>query len=248
MPSAKGASADSPSATACGICRIPKTQLRDLANGKTQRLEPVNYGLADGLRSAQAPPDIGSGGGRHSDGSVWFPTARGIALYRPEKHPRTAGPLPIYIAEMTADGHRFDGSSHPRVPPGQGRVEIRYAAISLSSPDRVHYSYRLDGLDSDWVAAGSRRVATYNSLGHGHYRFRIRAEAPLALASEASFELELLPHYYQTAWFRALCAGLSALACWLVYQLRVRQIRIRPIATSRRPSIRAHAIGPAART
>jgi signal transduction histidine kinase/ligand-binding sensor domain-containing protein len=213
--------------TTRGICRIPKEQLRDFADGKRHHLDPVNYGLADGLRSAQAPSDFGLGGGRHSDGSLWFATARGIALYRPEKSGPTAGPLPIYIAELTADGHRFDASLRPRVPPGRGRVEIRYAAIDLSAPERVRYSYRLEGLDSDWIAAGSRRIATYNSLGHGHYRFRIRAEAPDAPASEASYDLELLPHYYETGWFRALCIGLAAFACWMVYQLRVRQIRLR---------------------
>jgi signal transduction histidine kinase len=213
--------------TTRGICRISKQQLRDFATGKRQHLDSLNYGVADGLRSAQAPTDIGLGGGRHSDGSLWFATARGIAVYRPDVHRKSTGPLPIHLAEMTADGHSFDGSSHPRIPPGRGRVEIRYAAISLSAPDRVRYFYKLEGLDSEWIAAGVRRAVTYNNLSRGHYRFRIRAEAPGAAPAEAAYELELLPHYYETVWFRALCAGLLAFACWVVYQLRVRQIRLR---------------------
>jgi signal transduction histidine kinase/ligand-binding sensor domain-containing protein len=213
--------------TTRGICRIPKEQLIDFATGKRSHLDPANYGLADGLRSAQAPTDIGLGGGRHSDGSLWFATARGVAIYRPGNTRARIGSLPIYIADFTADGQRFDASSHPRVPPGRGRVEIRYAAVDLSAPDRVRYSYKLDGLDSDWISAGSRRVATYNSLGHGHYWFRIRAEAPGAPPSEAAYDLELLPHYYETGWFRGLCAALAAFLCWMAYQLRVRQIRLR---------------------
>jgi signal transduction histidine kinase/sugar lactone lactonase YvrE len=213
--------------TTRGICRIPKTQLRDFANGKRSHLDPSDYGIADGLRSAQAPPDIGLGGGRHSDGSLWFGTARGIALYRPGTRQPASMPLSIYLAEMTADGRRLDGSLHLRIPPGRGRVEIRYAAIYLRAPEVVHYSYQLQGLDSDWVAAGNRRVVTYNNLGRGDYRFRIRAEAPGVPPGEASYDLELLPHYYETGWFRALCIALVAFACWMVYQLRVRQIRLR---------------------
>jgi signal transduction histidine kinase/ligand-binding sensor domain-containing protein len=213
--------------TTRGICRIAKKQLRDFATGKRTHLDPANYGLADGLRSAQAPADLGSGGGRHSDGSLWFATARGIAVYRPGNSRPRGGSLPIYIADFTVDGQRFDASSHPRVPPGRGRVEIRYAAVDLSAPDRVHYSYKLDGLDSDWISAGSRRIATYNSLGHGHYRFHIRAEVPGASLSEGAYDLELLPHYYETGWFRTLCAAFAALLCWMAYQLRVRQIRLR---------------------
>ena len=213
--------------TTRGICRISKQQLRDFAAGKRRHLDPVNYGLEDGLRSAQAPADIGLGGGRHSDGSLWFATARGIALYKPNQSRPAAGPLPIYLAEMTADGRPLDTTSPARIQPGRGRVEMRYAAIYLSAPERVRYSYKLDGLDSDWIAAGSRRVATYNSLGHGSYRFRVRAEVPGAAPAEASYELQLLPHYYETGWFRTLCVGLAAFLCWMVYQVRVRQIRLR---------------------
>jgi signal transduction histidine kinase/ligand-binding sensor domain-containing protein len=213
--------------TTRGICRIPKTQLSDLANRKRSRLDPINYGVADGLRSAQSTPDIGLGGGPHSDGSLWFATARGIAIYRPGARRPAATPLPIYLAEMTADGRQLDGTSHVRVPPGRGRIEIRYAAIYLSAPEVVRYSYKLEGLDSDWVAAESRRVVTYNNLGRGDYRFRIRAEAPGVPPMEASYDLELLPHYYETAWFRAFCIALAAFACWMVYRLRVRQIRLR---------------------
>src|SRR6185503_10609320 len=144
--------------------------------------------------------------------------------YRRQMYRSDAGPLPIYIADMTADGRRLDGASDPRIPPGRGRVEIRYAAIYLSAPERVNYSYKLEGLDPDWISATHRRVATYNSLGHGHYRFRIRAEVPGVPPTEASYELELLPHYYETGWFRALCVGMATFACWMVYQLRVRQI------------------------
>jgi hypothetical protein len=213
--------------TTRGICRISKTQLHDFANGKKTRLDPVNYGLGDGLRSAQAPSDIGLGGGRHSDGSLWFATARGIALYRPDTHKHPPEPLHIYLAEMSADGRRFDGASNPRVPPGHGAVEMRYAAICLSNSELVRYSYKLEDLNSDWVAAGTRRVVTYNSLGRGNYRFRVRADVPGAPPTEAAFQLQILPHYYETGWFRCLCVGLSVLACWVAYQLRVRQVRLR---------------------
>ncbi|MBV9507622.1 MAG: hypothetical protein JO323_21720, partial [Acidobacteriia bacterium] len=213
--------------TTRGICRIPKNQLRDFTGHKRPSLEPVNYGLADGLRSAQAPADIGLGGGPHLDGSIWFATARGMAIYRPVAQRETPVGPRIYLAQMTADGRRFDGSAQPRIPPGRGNIEIRYAAIYLRAPEQVHYSYKLEGLDPDWTSAGTRRAVTYNNLGRGNYRFRIRAEVPGAPLTEASYDLELLPHYYETGWFRAFCGALAMLAGWTVYQFRVRQIRLR---------------------
>jgi signal transduction histidine kinase/ligand-binding sensor domain-containing protein len=211
--------------TTRGLCRISKQQLRDFAAGRITRLEPVNYGAADGLRSAQSSPEIGSGASRHSDGSLWFATARGIAVYQPKWPARARIAPPTYIIDMTADDRHFDCTTRPRVPPGHGRVEIRYASIFLSAPERVRYFYRLDGLDPEWIGAGSRRTVTYNNLGRGNYRFRVRAQAPDGISNEASYEFELLPHYYESGWFRSLCVALVLTLAWMMYQLRMRQVR-----------------------
>ncbi len=107
-------------------------------------------------------------------------------------------------------------------------MQFRYTGIHLSAPEQVRYSYRLEGLDPDWVTAGSRRVINYNSLPHGQYRFVVRASCPAGPASETSLRFEVLPHFYETAWFRLAVRGH---VCWprrgRVYQLRLRQIRYR---------------------
>jgi len=211
--------------TTRGICRISKQQLREFAAGRITRLEPLNYGVADGLRSAQSSPEIGSRASRHSDGSLWFATARGIAVYHPKRPARAKMAPPTYIVDMAVDDRHLDWAAHPRVPPGHGRVEIRYAALYLSAPERVRYFYKLDGLDSEWIGAERRRTVTYNNLGHGKYRFRVRAEVPDGISNEASYEFELLPHYYESSWFRSLCALLAAMLAWMMYQLRMRQMR-----------------------
>jgi signal transduction histidine kinase len=67
----------------------------------------------------------------------------------------------------------------------------------------------------------------YDRLRKGHYRFRIKAEIPGGPHSESSFEFDLLPHYYETAWFRSLGALALAAMAWMVYRLRERQVRSR---------------------
>jgi signal transduction histidine kinase len=208
--------------TTRGISRVSKKQLRDFAEHRIKALQPVNYGVADGLRSAQAID-----GQRHADGTLWFITSRGIAVYDPRAQERSDLPPLIHLLDMSMDGRRFKGADTPRLPPGSGRLQIRYTAIHLRAPDRVQYSYMLSGLDSDWVRADGLRAVNYDSLRQGHYRFSIRAEIPGGPAGESSFEFDLLPHYYETAWFRSL--GVLALAgmAWMVYKLRDRQIRSR---------------------
>ena len=217
-------------ATTRGICRIAKRQLADFSAGRIRVLTPVNYGVEDGLRSAQCAPGIPTGGGGHrtADGRLWFPTTRGLAVIDPNAPGREALPPLLELVEVVAGNHRSMDLSQPvQLPPGNGRVQIRYTGIHLSSPERVRYSYVLEGLDAEWTQPVTRRVINYNSLPHGHYRFIVRAQVPGGPASERSFAFELLPHFYQTLWFRCLAVALLIAAGWAVYQLRLRQIRSR---------------------
>lgn len=215
--------------TTRGICRVRKQEIKNLAAGKISSVHPENYGVGEGLRSAQCAPGYPTsrGGTRTMDGRLWFPTTRGLAVLDPnEPKPAIAPPI-VHLLEATVNGRAVPLDQRIKLPPGNGRIQFRYTAIHLSAPERVRYSYRLEGLDADWVSSVVRRVANYNSLPHGQYRFVVRASVPKGPAGESVFSFDLEPHFYETFWFRCLCALLAAAGIWAVYQLRVRQMRQR---------------------
>jgi signal transduction histidine kinase/ligand-binding sensor domain-containing protein len=207
--------------TSRGICRISRRQLADFAEHRIKLVRPSNYGVDDGMRSAQA-----TDGHRLANGTLWFATSRGIAIYDPRANGATSFPPLVHILDLAMDRRSF-GNTHPQLPPGSGRVQIRYTGIHLRAPDRVRYSYMLDGLDSDWVSADASRTVNYDSLGHGHYRFRVKGELPGGPSSESALEFDLEPHYYETAWFRTLGVLLLATAILAAYKFRERQVRSR---------------------
>ena len=213
--------------TTRGICRIFKKELKELAEHKIQFLHPENYGIADGLRSAQCVSTLGIGGGRHKDGSLWFVTSDGIAVYglgRPSPVPL---PPALHLLEMSVNDRQLDWASTPRIPPGEARLQIRYTGIHLRAPERITYSYRLEGLDKDWIRADNRRVATYSGLRHGHYRFYVRAALPGGTPTQLSYAFDLLPHFYEMLWFRLACVLASIAFIGLIYRLRERHVRSR---------------------
>ena len=57
--------------------------------------------------------------------------------------------------------------------PGSGELEIRYTALSFTTPARIHFKYRLDGFDVDWRDADDRRAAYYTNIPPGQYTFRV---------------------------------------------------------------------------
>jgi signal transduction histidine kinase len=204
-----------------GICRITLSQLADFAAGRVKSLQPANYGVADGLRSAQT-----TDGERFSNGTLWFATSRGIAIYDPRDRAGAALPPLIHILDLTVGRRSFD-QPNPHLPEGSGRVQIRYAAIHLRAPDRIRYSYMLDGLDSDWTNVDGARVVNFDNLKHGHYRFRVKADLPGGSPGESALEFDIEPHYYETFWFRmAGMLGVAILA-WTAYKFRERQVQSR---------------------
>jgi signal transduction histidine kinase/ligand-binding sensor domain-containing protein len=216
-------------ATTRGICRIFKQQLKDFAQGRSKMLEPLTYGVEDGLRSAQCSPafPVGGGGNRMADGRLWFTTSRGLAVFDAKAKKRTRYTPAAHLAEMTADGRPVDLTSRAKLQPGSLRIEFHYTAIHLSAPELVRYSYKLDGLDQDWVKAGGRRVKDYNSLRHGQYLFHVRADLPGGPGSEESYAFTMLPRFYETAWFLAACGAMLLASGWAAYQMRLGQIRSR---------------------
>jgi signal transduction histidine kinase/ligand-binding sensor domain-containing protein len=113
------------------------------------------------------------------------------------------------------------------IPPGKHRLEFRFSGLSLVAPEKVRFRYRLNGLDADWVDAGSQRVASYNYVPPGAYSFEVTACNNDGVWNEmgATLGLVLLPPWWMTWWFRVLAvAGIGGLVLgW--YERRLRRLR-----------------------
>ncbi|MCU0428252.1 MAG: hypothetical protein MUF71_21785, partial [Candidatus Kapabacteria bacterium] len=94
------------------------------------------------------------------------------------------------------------------------KISFRYTATSLIEPEKVLFQYKLEGYDTTWVDAGTRREAQFMNLQRGRsYTFRVRAcnNDGVWNLEGASLQFYLLPYWYETWWFYSLC-GASALA------------------------------------
>jgi signal transduction histidine kinase len=89
--------------------------------------------------------------------------------------------------------------------PGRHQIEFRYTGLSLGAAERVQFSYQLSPADADWIAAGTRRSAQYGFLPAGEYEFRVRAcnSDGVWNDSGAGLRVRVLPHFYETWWFRS---------------------------------------------
>ncbi|HZF10468.1 MAG TPA: two-component regulator propeller domain-containing protein [Thermoanaerobaculia bacterium] len=212
--------------SARGISRLRKADLAAYAAGRAATLPTLDFGTADGMRSASC-----NGGGspaaiRARDGRLWFSTVRGVVSIDPEHLLLNPVPPSVVIEDLLADGQvvpRPPGSGPLELPPANEALELRYTALSLVAPQQVHFRYRLEGFDPDWVDAGTRRTAYYTNLPPGTYTFRVLASNNDGVWSPEATSLSfgLAPRLHQTAGFVGLVLALLVLVGAGLYRLRV---------------------------
>ncbi len=201
-----------------GIFRVNKEELNDCADGKITTVNCVVFDEANGLASMECSGGFQPSGCRTADGRLWFPTIRGLAVIDPSKIKTNPYPPPVLIEDVTVDDqvmlHGPNDSAQVRIPPGKHRLEIDYTGLSLVSPERVRFKYRLEGLEQNWENVGNRRVAYYSYLKPGKYTFHVIACSNDGVWNEtgATLALTVIPWFWQTGWFitGAILAGMLA--------------------------------------
>jgi PAS domain S-box-containing protein len=106
-------------------------------------------------------------------------------------------------------------------------LTIDYTALSFTVPEKVRFRYKLEGLDPGWREVINDRKVQYSNPPPRHYRFRVIAANNSGVWNEQgdTLEFDIPPAWYQTLWFRALCAVALFLFLWWAYLLRVRHLR-----------------------
>jgi signal transduction histidine kinase len=163
---------------------------------------------------------------RNDHGRVWFVTNEGLYWLDASVQRRNMHVPPVYVTAVHANGRLFGPAGTVRLQAGNDSLQIDYTAVSLTSPSRVRFRYRMDGENQGWVDAGTRRQAYYTSLAPGTYRFTVISSNDDGVWNErgASVTIDIPPRFYQSWWFMAL-EGLFALAlAGVVYAWRIRSV------------------------
>lgn len=101
-------------------------------------------------------------------------------------------------------------------------ITFEYASLYYHSPAKIHYYYKLNGVDKDWVDAGNKRNAVYTGLNNGNYIFEVKCvnNNGIACAQITKMEINISPPYYKTWWFILLCAFIVISVGYLIYDFR----------------------------
>lgn len=222
-----------------GILRASKADLNRCADGEVKSVRCLSYGKAEGLASPRCTGGFQPSVCQTADGRLWFPTAKGLAIIDPRGFTTNAIPPPVVIEALLVEGQPVtlagttappDSGQRPavQIPAGKQRLELRYTGLSFAAPDKVRFKHKLEGLNDQWVDAGTERFVQYSYLPPGPYTFRVVACNNDDVWNEqgASLSFTVLPRVWQTWWFKLalLAAGGGAVAA---AAMRVARRRVR---------------------
>ncbi|MEP6664604.1 MAG: two-component regulator propeller domain-containing protein, partial [Verrucomicrobiota bacterium] len=158
--------------TRSGITRITRAALEAYAQGKIETIPFATYGKFDGLPTIECSGGYQPSCWAGTDGRLWFATLKGAVWVNPETLPFNPLPPPVWLEEMRVDKKVvYEMHSEPRsqtkltnqlrrvirpdtgslqIAAGQHFYEFKFTALSLVSPDKVRFKWRLHGAEQEW--------------------------------------------------------------------------------------------------
>jgi signal transduction histidine kinase len=174
--------------------------------------------------------------GKRQNGAMLFGGINGVNYFHPDRLPRNAFVPPVVITtfkkidsgrEITRD---VSAAKELVLSYKENFFSFEFAALNFIQPEKNQYAYKLEGLDPDWIQAGSRRYASYTNVAPGEYLLRVKGSNNDGVWNEAgtALKITITPPFWKTSWFAALSAVAMMIAIVGAHRFAVR-VRIKQL-------------------
>ena len=178
------------------------------------------------------------------NGSLVFGSTDGITMFNPADID-TLRQIPLIFCHLkihnqlmrpSADGPieaMLDSCQEVRLRHDENSFSISYTALDFGEYERVHYYYKLDGFDRDWIDAGINHSASYANLPSGHYTFRVKTTDTASdenSSDERTLSINVAPSPANAWWAWLIYISLASALAWYLYRNARRVVKARRAA------------------
>jgi signal transduction histidine kinase/CheY-like chemotaxis protein/ligand-binding sensor domain-containing protein len=175
-----------------------------------------------------------------SDGQLFFGGLSGLNSFYPDSLRNNPVIPPVYITDFQLFNRsvQVQDTQSPLIKTisetrditlsyQQSVLSFGFAALNYTLSKSNQYAYKLEGFDTNWIQAGTRRTASYTNLDPGDYVFRVKGSNNDGVWNQTGtfVNLHIIPPFWQTGWFKSLTALFLLGSLYAVYRLRVRRIK-----------------------
>ncbi|HEY0749541.1 MAG TPA: two-component regulator propeller domain-containing protein, partial [Chitinophagaceae bacterium] len=199
-----------------GICRV-----------NLQKKTFIMYDRRDGISHDKFTLN---GGNYLSDGRMFFATNHDMVVFDPERVAKSVKPVMPVITSFKQGTKTMLVDSLFReqrlvLPHDKNSISIEYGSLQFTGQNTLHYFYKLENLDKDWIHTESGTPAIYNYLPPGEYVFKVKTENADGVTSAElnSFTIVVRPPFWKTWWFYGLVILAVILILYLIDIERVKK-------------------------
>ncbi|MFY0654113.1 MAG: GHKL domain-containing protein [Cyclobacteriaceae bacterium] len=218
-----------------GILKIEKSDIQKVVNGEKSDLPYKLFDENEGMLNQECTGATRSFFDAET-GKIYVPTFGGVAVVDPKIKIENKKVPQVMVTGLETDDIKQDiHSDKINIEPGTFRYSIEFTSLSYLSPSNVHFKYKLDGIDDDWIGPVHERSVEYTNLPYGKYTFQVMGTNSDGVwnEQEASLSFEVAPFFYETLWFYLACTVLLAVILWVIYKWRIKEITERNLALAK---------------
>ncbi len=119
---------------------------------------------------------------------------------------------------------------------------VQFAAFDFFEPSENHFSYKMEGLDKDWIDIGGQHQLTFTNLDPGDYVLNIKAANSHGIWNETPLQLKITitPPFWRTKWFYALCVIIIIGSGYAYIRWREKKLRVEKEILEKKVEERTH--------
>ncbi len=209
---------------------------RGLAQFNPKTFKFRNYTKADGLQD----DEFNTGSYFKTDsGELLFGGVNGMNAFRAKEVTVNNGPAqPIHIVDLKVNNEQvvlggadgilrasIDNTAQLDLAHNQNGLTLEFAVMDYTNAPKNRYRYRLDGIDENWVEAGTNRFANYAQLPSGTYTLHVMGSADGEVWSKPiDLSIRINPPFYRTWWAYLLYLIVLIAIGWQLYQFQKQRL------------------------
>ena len=165
-----------------------------------------NYDKRDGLKAVE----FYNIGFRSRKGELFFSGLKGVNYFFPESIKENNHIPAVVITSFKIFGKEAEldksltKTKEITLSYKENFFSFEFAALEYTNPGKNQYSYKLEGVDKDWINSGTIRTAKYTNINPGEYVFRVKGSNSDGIWNEegTSIIIIITPPWWATWWFR----------------------------------------------
>ncbi len=133
---------------------------------------------------------------------IWFGSKSGIVKYdrTQDASPFQAPMVDFYQLTINNEEHKI--APVITLPYNSYRIRFDFRGLNVAHPEKVHYTYMLDGYEEQWHEYDKTGYAIYSKLEEGIYQLRVIAyNGDIFLESVAPFIIKIKKPIWKEWWF-----------------------------------------------